>query len=177
MSLYDRISHPALKRAYAYVLGQRIDRELPARSRLDPAAMLTWLHHTELLDVVDGGAKFRYRIVGDEIEHIFRSRMHGRMLDDVFSGRVLALKQRVFRRVVNNHVAILSNHALEKAGRNLCTYERILIPLSENGIDVDVIFGAVYQIRMGHSDFKIHDPEMNIIVEESVESTLGRPTH
>lgn len=43
------------------------DRRLPLREAIDPAGMRALLPYTFLVDVLDGGSDFRYRLVGTDI--------------------------------------------------------------------------------------------------------------
>lgn len=175
MSIHDLISSQILKRAYAYVLSTRHARRLPSRSGIDPVDMAEWLEHTELLEVINHGEAFRYRIAGGQIERIFNAPMHGRMLEDIFGGDVLNFKLRIFRRSVKNKSVILSNDTLERGGKSLRKYERILIPLSENGLDVDILFGCIYPMYVGGERVSMLDPSLKIIAEAFFEDPLGAP--
>lgn len=172
MSLYDQISSQILKRAYLYIISRQWGGRLPSRSRIDPLDMAKWLDHTELLDVINHGETFRYRIAGGEIERVFQSHMHGRRLEQVFTGEVLSFKLLMFRRCVENRVAILSNNTLEREGRSVLKYERILIPMSEDGINVDIIFGCIYPMEVPVQRFNMSDPNLAIIAEQVLEHTL-----
>lgn len=171
MSIYDQISSPILQRAYAYVMSKRRDGCLSSRSQIDPMDMVEWLAHTELLEVVNQGETFRYRMAGGEIERIFHGRLHGHRLEDVFTGDVLDFKLLMFRRCAENRTILLSNNTLERGGRTLLEYERILIPLSENGRDVDMLFGCIYPMKLPVEKFSMMDPTLALIAEQVVEDT------
>lgn len=173
MSIHDRISSETLKRAYTYVLSTRHASGPPSRSGIDPLDMAEWLDHTELLEVVNHGESFRYRIAGGQIERIFNAPMHGRMLEEVFSGDVLSSKLHIFRRSVENRSVILSNDTLERGGKSLRKYERVLIPLSENGLDVDILFGCIYPMYSTNGRISMLDPDLKIIAEEFFEDPFG----
>lgn len=168
MTLFEsQISHPMLKKAYAYLLSTRSGAVMPSRAALDPVAMSEWIENTELLDVVDAGETFRYRIASMRIEQIFQQRMHGRCLDDVFTGDVLAGTRRIFRHVADQRVAVLANHLLERNESVIATYERILVPLSKNGVDVDIIFGCIYKVADQRQAYEAQGADMKIISEHS----------
>lgn len=169
MSLYDQISSPVIKRAYSYVMGGRSISDLPSRSDIDPVHMSEYLDHIELLDVINGGDSFRYRIAGGAIEQIFHSRMQGRMLEDIFTGEVLSFKLVMFRRCVENRTVILSNDTLERGGESLLKYERLLIPLSPNGKYVDILFGCTYPMEIRAHSLSMSDTNLKIISESLVE--------
>lgn len=146
---------------------------LPSRAHLDPVQMAEWLAHTELLDVIDQGKTFRYRVAGGAVEQIFHCSMHGRLLDDIFSGDVLSFKQFMFRRCLNNRTMILSNDSLERGSKSLLKYERVLIPLSSDSFSVDTLFGCIYPMKKSVERISMSDPELAIISEEVVEEALA----
>ena len=131
--------------------------------------MREYLDHVELLDVINGGENFRYRIAGGAIEKIFHSKMQSRMLEDIFSGGVLSFKLVMFRRCVENRTVILSNDTLERGGESLLKYERLLIPLSPDGKYVNILFGCTYPIEIRGSTLSMSDPNLKIISESLVE--------
>ena len=169
MTFYDQISSPIIKRAYSYVMGNRSISGLPSRSEIDPIHMSEYLDHVELLDVINGGETFRYRIAGGAIEQIFHSKMQGRMLEDIFTGDVLSFKLVMFRRCVENRTVILSNDTLERGGELLLKYERLLIPLSPDGTLVNILFGCTYPMKIRASTLSMSDPDLKIISEAYVE--------
>lgn len=169
MTFYDQISSPIIKRAYLYVMGTRSISNLPSRSDIDPINMSEYLDHVELLDVIDGGETFRYRIAGGAIEQIFNTKMQGRMLEDIFAGEVLSFKLVMFRRCVENRTVILSNDTLERGGEILLKYERLLIPLSPDGKCVNIVFGCTYPMEIRGKTLSMSDPDLKIISEACVE--------
>ena len=169
MSVIDKISSQNLKDAYWYVMGRHAPGHLPRRSDLDPIEMKEWLSNIELLDVINQGETFRYRIAGDAIERIFHSRMHGRLLEDVFHGAVLEFKILMFRRCIQHGTIILSNDNLERGGKTLLKYERLLIPLSDDNVHFNMIFGCIYPMETHENRIVMSDPALSIISEQLIE--------
>lgn len=172
MSVVDKITSPNIKLAYWYVMGRHRPGDLPRRSDLDPIEMKDWLANIELLDVINQGETFRYRIAGGAIEAIFNSRMQGKLLEDVFQGAVLDFKMLMFRRCIEHGTIILSNDNLERKGRSLIKYERLLIPLSQDGKKFDMIFGCIYPMKQADRPVVMSDTSLSIISEQLVEDAL-----
>lgn len=56
---------PVIDEAYRYWISQRHGRKFPARSDVSPRGLKNLLRYTALIAVIDGGADYEYRIVGD----------------------------------------------------------------------------------------------------------------
>ena len=172
MSVVEKITSTNIKLAYWYVMGRHQSGDLPCRANLDPIEMKDWLTNIELLDVINQGETFRYRIAGGAIEEIFNCRMQGKLLEDVFQGAVLDFKLLMFRRCVDKGTIILSNDNLEREGQSLVKYERLLIPLSRDGVNFDMIFGCIYPLEKRDKPIGMSDPALSIISEQLVEDAL-----
>lgn len=135
MSLHD-LFQPAL--TYWQSLG---GTQLPRRQRLDPLDIPALLPNIMLLDVLDQGRDFRYRLAGTAIEHNFGASIKGRLLstivDEFPSTRpILETKQHC--------VATASPYACDAAiFTHFGTKKQLYcfaMPLSDDGIAVTQIF-------------------------------------
>ena len=61
----------------------RRDRPIPNRSALDPLDIPALLPCSELIEVLDGGADFRYRLVGSEIDKISTDYYTGKRVSEI----------------------------------------------------------------------------------------------
>jgi hypothetical protein len=62
---YDTLDSAPVSAAVAYWNALRGSRPLPTRAELDPAKMAKFLRNIVLVRVLDGGADYEYRVVGD----------------------------------------------------------------------------------------------------------------
>jgi hypothetical protein len=62
---YDALDSTPVSAAVRYWDGLRGSRPLPAREELEPAKMAKFLRNIVLVRVLDGGADYEYRVVGD----------------------------------------------------------------------------------------------------------------
>jgi hypothetical protein len=67
----DQVSRAPLRAAVTYWSALRGDRLFPPRSALNPRKMGSFLPYISLLAVIDGGADFEHRIVGDIVVRSF----------------------------------------------------------------------------------------------------------
>ena len=61
----DAVKSPIVARGVAYWNALRGDRRFPARTELSPRAMAAFLKNVAIIDVINSGEDFRYRLVGD----------------------------------------------------------------------------------------------------------------
>src|ERR1700736_619243 len=83
---YDFRADPVLRAALAYWEGKRGDRPMPQRGDIDPDELRPVLSHLQITEVIDGGSRFRYRLVGTAIVEAFGAEFTGRYVDELMSG-------------------------------------------------------------------------------------------
>ena len=118
---------------------------MPRRADIDPTAMSPrLLPNVMLTDVVDGGARFRFRLVGTEAVTGIGSDLTGRHVDEVNqSAPYRDYITQLYRRVVAEHVPLFSMSHYFKSGDLTGGYhatQRLMCPLSSDGGTVDIVF-------------------------------------
>jgi len=87
--------------------------------------------------------RFRYRFVGDRAAEIFGERFTGYYLDELQLGEVGGYVADVFGKVIEeNKPAVLRGIFMTASGDGFVA-ERLLLPLSSTGNDVDIILGVI----------------------------------
>jgi hypothetical protein len=139
---------------YDYWCDKRGDRAMPSRSDIDPVEMRPLLPHLMLLDVVDGGRDFRYRLVGTEIERNFGPPLTGRLIGDVLSGDYLAYILALHRRVLAEAAPAYAENSFndERSGYAIVAPHkrayRLSMPLSKTGDAIDMLLcGQVFELN------------------------------
>lgn len=143
------IAPPILRPVLDYWARQRGARPMPARLDIDPLDLKAFLPHLFLIEPLPGAA-FRYRLLGSEI-----TERHGRnstgktvretyadvpALADWITGMLLA--------VTTSKQPVLATAPLRAVRKEHIFAESLHLPLSDDGIDVTMIFGAVrYSLR------------------------------
>lgn len=74
--------NPLFPMAYVYWL-RLSESRLPRREEIDPIAVAGILSNIMLLDVLDGGQDFRYRLAGSAVEANFGGSLKGVVLSDI----------------------------------------------------------------------------------------------
>ena len=134
------ISDPVQHSLYLYWLGKRGDRAMPARADLDPVEMpRSALKDMGLIDVVEQGRDFRYRLVGTNNVSRMGVDITGRHASAVYDGDYRDFLLAIYRQAVERRTCILSTGEFGITGRSSLRTTRLLMPLSADGDAVDVI--------------------------------------
>ena len=144
------IADARLRALFGYWAEKRGERAMPARADLDPLEIPTLLPIVGLVDVLDGGARFRYRLVGTEIVDVAGHDPTGRFLDEVlpdsgYADYLIGL----FREVTRERRPLYGESDFRGPGRIERRVRRLLMPLSRDGQSVDMIFGGQVAVAVG----------------------------
>jgi len=142
----DSLSSERLQRLYRHWAKLKADRFAPARGDLNPSEMKDQLGWIWLMDVVDGGEDFRFRMGGDRVVQFFGRRLSGETLKNVvpaapaFFGRFLDLVT-----MATQKRAPVAGGPAQTAyqPRAYLEVEALLLPLSDDGANVTGIMGAI----------------------------------
>ena len=140
---YDYRACPILGETLRYWDRRRGPRTMPARRDIDPVEIPRLLSHLQLTEVVAGGARFRVRLVGTAIVDAFGLDFTGKHVDEFLAGERCSFVHDYYRRVCAARQPVfvrskyLGNKELER------TANRLLLPLSEDGAQVDKILSAM----------------------------------
>lgn len=137
-----RPRHQALCRLYDYWQAKRAGAFAPPRTAVDPAEIRDLLPYIVLADVVGTPPRFRIRLAGTHVVEAYGEEITGRYADELdFNGigpEVLAALQAVVR---TGRPGVVRRDFVKQDGRPL-RYERLVLPLSSDGVTVDKLFGG-----------------------------------
>jgi hypothetical protein len=132
----------------AYWQSKRDGRAMPRRTDIDPAEMpprlLPFLY---LTDVIDAGARFRYRLMGTGAASAVRADLTGRYLDELTeAGRYRDYISALYRLLLARRRPVFSmSHYFRFGGAAGASPEtrpstqRLMCPLSSDGLSVDQV--------------------------------------
>lgn len=125
---------------------------LPRRADIDPTDIPRLLPYLLLTEVLADG-RYRYRLVGTEVERSFGTAMTGRHIDELMYGDYRSYIEGLYRRVVAERQPIFSGsrYGGGDGGGPLYT-ERVMLPLSNDGAAVDMVLSAQIFRRAGPLD-------------------------
>ena len=132
-----------LREAYSYWNTKRRNKLMPSRSDIDPIEFPPLLPYVILIDVVREPLDFRYRLVGTQACEIMRGDFTGQFFSKIpGKGRDSALWHGCDA-VVSSKAAISWEIPYDGPERFLRSYENVLLPLSNDGFNVTMIFKVI----------------------------------
>ncbi|MEI9886612.1 MAG: hypothetical protein WDN08_08945 [Rhizomicrobium sp.] len=146
----DEAINPFVKRAVLYWRAVRGDRRFPARGELTLRGMASILPYCVIISVIDGGADFEYRYVGDAQRQAFKTSFKGLRLS-LIEGVVPQLGA-VLRSVYEHACALglpfLVRGAVDHdpADPRMLYHETVFLPLGASDAAVDHILVVGVQI-------------------------------
>lgn len=144
------IRHPDLQRLFRYWLGLSIDGQVPLRRDIDPLAVRDLMPNLQLLDVGATPDDLRYRLVGGEIAAAFGFEPRGKTRREIREAYVSPDKYDDFDQtsrethdVARRGVVAYTHDYMTSYDHDFLAYARLLLPLSEEGLAITGIFGAL----------------------------------
>ncbi|HVV66347.1 MAG TPA: PAS domain-containing protein [Rhizomicrobium sp.] len=146
----ERLASARLSDAYEAWNRARGARFAPRREDMTPALLRGCLPWTWFVDVIDGGADFRFRLAGDRVVQFMGRRFAGEVmsahLDEPFFARMQAFLRECLRR--RGPVALGPMRSL-RHGKEHLEIEVVAMPLSDDGAAVTTMFGALEVSAVG----------------------------
>ncbi len=100
---YNYRDDPILGPTLTYWTQKRGARPMPRKRDIDPIELPPkLLPNIQIIEVIDGGARFRYRLVGTASVDAFGSDYTGRYPDEMFTDDRLNFIQSIYRRVYDD---------------------------------------------------------------------------
>ncbi len=125
---------------------KRGDRVLPARADLRPEELGPWLGNLIVLDVIDGGRDFRYRLFGTAIVMQAGFDMTGKFMSEYPIKQALPFFFATHCEVVRRATPAFGEHNPRVA--TVRRRRRLILPFGEDGKTVDRTMTANYAIEV-----------------------------
>ena len=142
----QRFQVAALHTLYAYWQELRGNRRAPARAEIDLARIAPVLPNIAIFDVEESPRRYRIRLMGTRNVTWYGADPTGCYLDEIDIGAegntLCALLDRIVELVVPGHV---TGEYIKHDGR-VIRFERLFMPLSNDGRRIDMLIGAVCQL-------------------------------
>jgi hypothetical protein len=149
MDFVAQIGDPRLVELYNYWQKQRGERFAPRRADIHPTDIPKLLPYLLLADILPG-PRYRYRLVGTEVERVFGTAMTGRCIDELMRGEYLDFITGLYRAIVECRAPVYSENTYSNEAFRT---HRLMLPLSEDGETVTMVLaGQVFLRRSGGSD-------------------------
>lgn len=126
---------------YQYWDSRRGPRPMPRRADIDPLEMRDWLSRIALIDVKDGGEAFRYRLVGTALTELRGSDPTGLEVESAWPAEDAEVVLAAYRQVAAQKGPVFCHPARQIRRDQDPAVGVMLLPLSNDGDNVDVILG------------------------------------
>jgi hypothetical protein len=141
---YNYRDDPILGPALSYWVQKRGGRSVPRKRDIDPIEVpRSVLPNLQVIDVIDGGARFRYRLIGTATVEAYGEDFTGRYPDEMFPPELRDFIHAVYRQVCSERAPVfLSNRYVTARGFELAS-KRIYMPLCDGNDAVSHILGVL----------------------------------
>jgi hypothetical protein len=137
------LSAPRLRQALAYWRSKLAGRAMPVRRDIDPVDIPKLLPYVMLVDVLPVPLDFRYRLIGTEVRGILRHDYTGKRFSEMpGKGRGSTVWANCEQVVLTKAPFSLSPPYVGPE-QHLRRCENLLLPLSENGLDVTMVLQVI----------------------------------
>ena len=126
---------------------KRNSRSLPMREDLAFEELAPWFGHVLIMDVIDGGRDFRYRMIGTAITGFLERDYSGRLVSecDYGKGDGRDKVEDTFRRpLMVGRPVFRSGHVIWATDRTWRTYDSVHCPLTRDSGETDMTIGVLY---------------------------------
>jgi hypothetical protein len=148
MDFVGQIGDARLVELYRYWDERRGGRFAPGRADLCPSSIRKLLPFLLLIDVLPG-ARYRYRLVGTEVERVFGTAMTGRYINELMRGEYLEFINGLYRALVERRTPVYSENTY---ANDAFRTQRLMLPLSADGESVNMVLaGQVFARRSSGS--------------------------
>jgi hypothetical protein len=140
-----RLDHPVLAAVHQYWSMKRGDRLMPARADIDPLELRDYLGWIVIMDVLEDGADFRYRLVGTKVTHYFGADGSGRTISECFASLgtdVVRDALDVHRRVVWKRQPLRVYGEVPLMAHQRGVFDSLHMPLSDDGETANMLISA-----------------------------------
>jgi hypothetical protein len=139
----DQSRHPQLKALYRYWLLKRGERSAPSRADILPEEIRPILPNILLLDIVGDVPRLKYRLVGTEFVQIYGAEVTGKFVDEIDFDGMRELIIADYFKVVKECRPSWTRWDFAKDDGRWLTYERLTLPLSQDGKSVNMLLAGV----------------------------------
>ncbi len=150
---------PRTLQLYQYWLKKKNNRICPSRTDIDKLDIPRLFPNMTLINVSPEPPRFVFRLVGTQVVWMFK--------DDATGQEVgVGLKPSERNEVIGRHAFVADNccpvfhrRQLQREKNDYTMVERLMLPLSSNGSDVDMIMVLVMRVAEGLSEIQISPSE------------------
>lgn len=127
---------------------RRGNRPMPLRDDFRVEQLVPWFGHVLIMEAVDAGRDFRYRMIGTAITEFLDRDYSGKLVSECDYGAGDDARDRVldaFRRpIVDGRPVFRSGHVVWATDKTWRTYDSVHCPVSRDGAAAELTMGVLY---------------------------------
>ena len=131
---------------HAYWRGKCVDGRLPGRPMIDPSEIRRHLPWIFMADVVDGGAEYRYRLLGTNIVSVNYRDVTGKLFSALYGGdaaKLAGARLGFDTARATGKPAFTRGRAFWRPDWAFDHFESAFLPLATDGRTIDIILGEI----------------------------------
>jgi len=136
------IANPRLQALYALWQAKRTGRSMPARNDFSWADLKPWFGNLILVDALEDGEDFHYRLWGSELAHFLGHELTGRRMSEVLDW-LGPNPMNEYRQVCRSRAPLAVAVRIPALDRDM-RLDKLNLPLSCDGLRVDKVLAAIY---------------------------------
>lgn len=140
---FPYINDGRLRRVMSHWLEARSGALMPRRQDLDPVRLRDTLPYVWLADFDPVAQDLRFRLAGDEVENAYGTPLRGKPLNEVIPRKNYPAVIARYLRVAGDRVIYYATGILRFEGCRVRCGCRVVMPLSDDGLDVSGFLGAM----------------------------------
>jgi hypothetical protein len=137
------LKSPINQLALDYWTGKCGSRRMPARDDIDPSEIFKILPHIYLMDVQQEPLDFRYRLIGTKMDEHMTQRYTGLWMSEIPHQKAPSRIWANCRQVVEHGEPLSGDTPYVGRNKEFLSTEDLIMPLSEDGETVDMLFVTV----------------------------------
>ena len=137
------LKSPINQRGFDYWNQKRGSKAMPARGDIDPSEILKILPHVFLLDVRPEPLDFRYRLIGTKMDEHMMGSYTGLWMSEIPHQKPPSRIWASCRQVVEEKAPLSSDTPYVGKYKEFLTTEDLIMPLSDDGETVNMLFVTV----------------------------------
>jgi hypothetical protein len=146
----DKLASDKLRMVHDAWNALRAGRIGPRRDEITPARLRSVLGYTFIVDVVDDGGDFRFRFAGDRIIQFMGRRFAGMLLSEAGEGIFFESMRQLFSDCTTALAPVTTGvRQANYPGKEFLEVEALVLPVSEDGVTVGALFGALDSWQLG----------------------------
>lgn len=128
---------------YDYWNDKKYARKAPARCDIDPLDFVEILPNILMYDVLREPLDFRMRLFGTRLVSVSGRELTGKMLSEIFPNDAEGKFRKELTEICETFEPSLACYDGRWMSKDFVSYERLILPLSEDNIDVNILLGCV----------------------------------